>query len=61
MKMGSYMILLKLNQAAVEVNQALAERNFMNATNSVYNFWLYEVCGVRLKAMEFKLLSTTLW
>ncbi|KAJ2934525.1 hypothetical protein H1R20_g2582, partial [Candolleomyces eurysporus] len=36
----------KLNVAATEINQALADRNFMNATNSAYNFWLYELCDV---------------
>ncbi|KAF6762787.1 valine-tRNA ligase [Ephemerocybe angulata] len=42
----------KLNIAATEVNQALAERNFMNATNIVYNFWLYELCDVYIEAMK---------
>lgn len=32
--------------AASEVNRYLAERNFMAATNAVYNFWLYELCDV---------------
>jgi valyl-tRNA synthetase len=36
----------KLNLAAVEINKSLAERNFMNATNVAYNFWLYELCDV---------------
>ena len=39
-------ILHKLNIAATEINTALAERNFMAATNSAYNFWLYELCDV---------------
>ncbi|KXN70508.1 valyl-tRNA synthetase, partial [Conidiobolus coronatus NRRL 28638] len=52
-------ILHKLNQAVIETNQALAERNFMNATNSVYNFWLYEVCDVFLEAMKPVLADTS--
>ena len=39
-------ILHKLNVAAAELNTALAERNFMTATTSIYNFWLYELCDV---------------
>lgn len=39
-------ILHKLNIAAGETNTQLGERNFMSATNSVYNFWLYELCDV---------------
>ena len=36
----------KLNIAAIEINQCLTDRNFMAATNAVYNFWLYELCDV---------------
>jgi isoleucyl-tRNA synthetase len=39
-------ILHKLNIAAAETNKQLSERNFMAATNAVYNFWLYELCDV---------------
>ena len=39
-------ILHKLNIAAKEVNQYLVERNFMFATTSAHNFWLYELCDV---------------
>jgi len=39
-------ILHKLNIAATEVNQHLTDRNFMAATTSVHNFWLYELCDV---------------
>lgn len=39
-------ILDKLNVAADEVNKQLTERNFLMATNAVYNFWLYELCDV---------------
>lgn len=39
-------ILHKLNVAATEINQHLADRNFMLATTAVHNFWLYELCDV---------------
>ena len=39
-------ILHKLNTATAEINTYLGERNFMLATNSAYNFWLYELCDV---------------
>ncbi|KAF4622017.1 hypothetical protein D9613_009170 [Agrocybe pediades] len=45
-------ILHKLNIAATEINTHLAERNFMAATNSAYNFWLYELCDVYIEAMK---------
>jgi len=39
-------ILHKLNIATTEVNQHLTDRNFMAATTSAHNFWLYELCDV---------------
>ncbi|KAJ3874087.1 tRNA synthetases class I-domain-containing protein [Lentinula edodes] len=45
-------ILHKLDIASTEVNAQLAERNFMSATNVVYNFWLYELCDVYIEAMK---------
>ncbi|KAJ3106634.1 hypothetical protein HDU97_005999 [Phlyctochytrium planicorne] len=42
-------ILNKLNIAAKEVNKHLEERNFMQATSAIYNFWLYELCDVYLE------------
>ncbi|SPO39937.1 probable VAS1 - valyl-tRNA synthetase [Pseudozyma flocculosa] len=45
-------ILHKLNAAARDVNQQLAERNFMAATTTVYNFWLYELCDVYIEAIK---------
>lgn len=35
-----------MNLAVAEINKQLAERNFMAATMSAYNFWLYELCDV---------------
>ncbi|KAI9316519.1 tRNA synthetases class I-domain-containing protein [Dichotomocladium elegans] len=45
-------ILAKLNNAARDTNKALAERNFMNATNAVYQFWLYDLCDVYIEAIK---------
>ncbi|KAI9293757.1 valyl-tRNA synthetase [Neoconidiobolus thromboides FSU 785] len=45
-------ILNRFNIAAIETNKALEERNFMNATNAVYNFWLYELCDVFVEMMK---------
>ncbi|PCH34745.1 hypothetical protein WOLCODRAFT_79194 [Wolfiporia cocos MD-104 SS10] len=45
-------ILHKLNVAAQEINRQLEDRNFMNATSTVYNFWLYELCDVYIEAMK---------
>jgi len=45
-------ILHKLNIATAETNNQLGERNFMAATNAVYNFWLYELCDVYIEAMK---------
>ncbi|KAL5522197.1 VAS1 [Sanghuangporus sanghuang] len=42
----------KLNIAAGEVNKYLTERNFMLATTSIYNFWLYELCDVYIEAVK---------
>lgn len=39
-------ILHKLNLATDKVNQALEDRNFMQATSEAYSFWLYEICDV---------------
>jgi len=39
-------ILHKLDIAATQINAQLQERNFMAATTSAYNFWLYELCDV---------------
>ncbi|CAG8456642.1 4784_t:CDS:10 [Acaulospora morrowiae] len=45
-------ILHKLNQAVINTNKALYERNFMNATTSVYSFWLYELCDVYIEVIK---------
>jgi len=45
-------ILHKLNIAATELNAYLTDRNFMAATSSAYNFWLYELCDIYIEAMK---------
>ncbi|GAB5587672.1 valine--tRNA ligase [Umbelopsis nana] len=45
-------ILHKLNKAAIDTNKALEERNFMAATNAVYNFWIYELCDVFIEIIK---------
>ncbi|KAG0223637.1 AP-1 adaptor complex sigma subunit Aps1 [Actinomortierella wolfii] len=45
-------ILHKLNLAAKEVNANLEQRNFMKATEAVYNFWLYELCDVYIEIIK---------
>ncbi|GAA5914215.1 hypothetical protein JCM8208_001521 [Rhodotorula glutinis] len=45
-------ILHKLNLASDKVNQALEDRNFMQATSEAYSFWLYEICDVYIEAIK---------
>ncbi|KAL8283096.1 hypothetical protein RQP46_005874 [Phenoliferia psychrophenolica] len=45
-------ILHKLNEATKTVNAALERRNFMDATNDAYKFWLYEICDVYIEAIK---------
>ncbi|KAJ2956002.1 hypothetical protein NQZ79_g8104 [Umbelopsis isabellina] len=45
-------ILNKFNKAAIETNKALEERNFMAATNIIYNFWIYELCDVYIELIK---------
>ena len=46
-------ILHKVNIAATEINTYLADRNFMAATTSAYNFWLYELCDIYIVCFSF--------
>ncbi|KAI9013757.1 valyl-tRNA synthetase [Phycomyces nitens] len=45
-------ILHKLNNAAIETNKALSERSFKNATDAVYQFWLYDLCDVYIEVIK---------
>ncbi|CAH1766226.1 10420_t:CDS:10, partial [Entrophospora sp. SA101] len=42
--------LMKL--ATIEMNKFLGEKNLMNATTSVYNFWLYELCDIYIELIK---------
>lgn len=42
-------ILHKMNQAARDINEALAEREFSKATNIVYKYWYNELCDVYIE------------
>ncbi|KAI7596781.1 valyl-tRNA synthetase-like protein, partial [Hortaea werneckii] len=42
-------ILHKLTHAAKRVNEALAEREFSQATQSTHQYWLYELCDVYIE------------
>ena len=50
----------KVDVAATDVNKALYERNFMAATNAVYNFWLYELCDVYIVSSRFSAFELSL-
>ncbi|KAL2918652.1 valine--tRNA ligase [Polyrhizophydium stewartii] len=45
-------ILSRLNKAIVETNQSIQQYNFMQATNAVYQFWLYDLCDVFLEVCK---------
>jgi valyl-tRNA synthetase len=53
-------ILHKLNIAATEINTYLSDRNFMAATTSAYNFWLYELCDIYIVCSSFFFFLVTL-
>ncbi|KAG5518928.1 hypothetical protein PMAC_002459 [Pneumocystis sp. 'macacae'] len=45
-------ILHKYTKTAQELNTALEEKNFYNATNVIYNFWLYEFCDIYIESSK---------
>ncbi|CEP20056.1 hypothetical protein [Parasitella parasitica] len=45
-------ILSRLNKCAIDTNTALEQRNFMMATNNVYQFWLYDLCDVYIETVK---------
>lgn len=45
-------VLLRLNQTIKEVNEALEIKNLMIATQSIYSFWLYDLCDVYIEAIK---------
>lgn len=42
-------ILHKMNEAARDINQALAQREFSKSTNIVYKYWYNELCDVYIE------------
>ncbi|ODQ51028.1 hypothetical protein SAICODRAFT_60694 [Saitoella complicata NRRL Y-17804] len=52
-------ILHKYNKAAKDINKHLEARNFFEATNSVYNYWLYELCDVYIENSKYLILEGT--
>lgn len=45
-------ILSRLNAATVQVNKALSDYTFSDATTALYNFWQYELCDVFIELMK---------
>lgn len=45
-------ILSRLEHCSTELNRHLEGRNFQQATTSVYDFWLYELCDIYIEAMK---------
>ncbi|KAJ3188826.1 hypothetical protein HDU85_004540 [Gaertneriomyces sp. JEL0708] len=45
-------ILTKLNQCIRKTGENLEQYNFMQATNALYQFWLYELCDVYLETTK---------
>ncbi|KAJ1656257.1 valine--tRNA ligase [Dispira simplex] len=45
-------ILHKLVKTTQQLNQSLTDRNFMTATQTLQNFWLYELCDVYIEAIK---------
>ena len=46
-------ILSRLNTTSKEINTLLQEMSFMAATNSVYSFWLYDLCDVYIEVSKY--------
>eukprot|EP00124_Ichthyophonus_hoferi_P000538 Ihof_evm16s20 gene=Ihof_evmTU16s20 len=45
-------ILSRLSSAVAAVNSSLTSYSFPNATQAIYNFWLYEFCDVYLESIK---------
>ena len=52
-------ILHKFNAAAKEVNQALEDREFSAAANTVYQYWYSQLCDVFIENSKFLLTAET--
>ena len=45
-------ILSRLEVASVNLSKNLESRNFLVATQTIYDFWLYELCDIYIEAMK---------
>ncbi|GMM33716.1 valine--tRNA ligase [Saccharomycopsis crataegensis] len=52
-------ILNKMNTAAETINNSFEGREFMVATNTVYNYWLNELCDVYIENSKYLILEGT--
>lgn len=52
-------ILHKYTNAAKVVNKALDERDFLNSTSAIYNYWLYELCDVYIENSKYLIVEGT--
>lgn len=52
-------ILAKLSAASKQAAEHLDNRQFMEATSVIYNFWLYELCDVYIENSKFLILEGT--
>lgn len=52
-------ILHRYSTTAKLANEAFEKRDFLQATSSIYNFWLYELCDVYIENSKFLILEGT--
>ncbi|ANB14175.1 valine--tRNA ligase [Sugiyamaella lignohabitans] len=52
-------ILHKLSTASKIATEALDKRDFLEATNVIYNFWLYEFCDIYIENSKYLILEGT--
>jgi valyl-tRNA synthetase len=52
-------ILSRLSVCAGKVNLGMESRNFFDATNAIYSFWLYDFCDYYLELIKPRMKSTT--
>lgn len=52
-------ILHKLTTTNAKVNASLEARDFYEATQAIYNFWLYDLCDVYIENSKFLILEGT--
>uniref|UniRef100_A0A060TC23 Valine--tRNA ligase, mitochondrial n=1 Tax=Blastobotrys adeninivorans TaxID=409370 RepID=A0A060TC23_BLAAD len=52
-------ILHRFSEASKIANDGLERRDFLDTTNAIYNFWLYELCDVYIENSKFFFLEGT--